>query len=193
MWFLATLFGMTDYVSPLHFFLVKPYVDLSDGMRLCLFSPNGLEDLQLCFIFTLFGLLVVMGWGYNQIFTGRAMMLHLGAFTATIMTANVFFIIIPNQKKVVADLLAGRAPDPALGAQAKQRSLHNNYLTLPVLFLMLSNHYPLAFATPYNWVIASLVFHSDWHEEEFPEEMEEEEYCNLMQRWSSNTHDKWFP
>jgi uncharacterized membrane protein len=106
----------------------------------------------------LFAMLVVMGWAYNQIFTGRAMMLHLGAFTATIMTANVFFIIMPNQRVVVADLKAGRVPDPKYGKIAKLRSTHNNYLTLPVIFLMLSNHYPLAFATDWNWVIASLVF-----------------------------------
>ena len=99
-----------------------------------------------------------MAWGYTQVFTGRAAFLHLGAFTATIMSANVFMIIIPNQKIVVADLMAGRKPDPKYGKIAKQRSLHNNYLTLPVIFLMLSNHYPLAFATQYNWVIASLVF-----------------------------------
>lgn len=106
----------------------------------------------------LFALLVAMGWGYDQIFTGRAMMLHLGAFTATIMSANVFFVIIPNQKIVVEDLKAGRTPDPEYGRVAKLRSTHNNYLTLPVLFLMLSNHYPLAFATKYNWIIAALVF-----------------------------------
>ncbi|CUH53333.1 urate hydroxylase PuuD [Shimia marina] len=106
----------------------------------------------------LFGLLVAMGWGYNQIFTGRAMMLHLGAFTATIMTANVFFIIMPNQRIVVKDLQEGRTPDPKYGKIAKLRSTHNNYLTLPVVFLMLSNHYPLAFATEYNWLIAALVF-----------------------------------
>jgi len=106
----------------------------------------------------LFVLLVIMGWGYNEIFTGRAMMLHLGAFTATIMTANVFFIIMPNQRIVVADLKAGRKPDPKYGKIAKLRSTHNNYLTLPVIFLMLSNHYPLAFGTEYNWVIAALVF-----------------------------------
>ncbi len=106
----------------------------------------------------LYVLLVVMAWGYAQVFSGRAALLHLGAFTATIMTANVFFIIIPNQKIVVADLKAGRTPDPKYGRIAKQRSTHNNYLTLPVIFLMLSNHYPLAFATRYNWVIASLVF-----------------------------------
>ncbi|WP_194097054.1 urate hydroxylase PuuD [Marivivens aquimaris] len=106
----------------------------------------------------LYVILVAMAWGYNQVFTGRAALLHLGAFTATIMSANVFFIIIPNQKIVVADLIAGRKPDPKYGKIAKQRSTHNNYLTLPVIFLMLSNHYPMAFGTEYNWVVASLVF-----------------------------------
>jgi uncharacterized membrane protein len=106
----------------------------------------------------LYVILVAMAWGYTQVFTGRAALLHLGAFTATIMSANVFLIIIPNQKIVVADLKAGRKPDPKYGKIAKQRSTHNNYLTLPVLFLMLSNHYPLVFATEYNWLIASLVF-----------------------------------
>lgn len=106
----------------------------------------------------LYVILVAMAWGYTHVFSGRAALLHLGAFTATIMTANVFLIIIPNQKIVVADLIAGRVPDAKYGKIAKQRSTHNNYLTLPVLFLMLSNHYPLAFATKYNWIIASLVF-----------------------------------
>ncbi|PCH66920.1 MAG: cysteine desulfurase [Rhodobacteraceae bacterium] len=123
--------------------------------RLC---KSGLAERPTLLMVLLFALLVVMGWGYNQIFTGRAMMLHLGAFTATIMTANVFFIIMPNQRIVVADLQAGRTPDPKYGKIAKLRSTHNNYLTLPVIFLMLSNHYPLAFATQYNWIIASLVF-----------------------------------
>ena len=106
----------------------------------------------------LFMLLTAMGWAYTQVFTGRAMMLHLGAFTATIMTANVFFVIMPNQRIVVADLVAGRVPDAQYGRIAKLRSTHNNYLTLPVIFLMLSNHAPLAFATQYNWLIAALVF-----------------------------------
>ena len=123
--------------------------------RLCK-SPLGERPTLLMVL--LFGLLVAMGWGYTQVFTGRAMMLHLGAFTATIMTANVFLIIIPNQKVVVADLKAGRVPDAKYGKIAKLRSTHNNYLTLPVIFLMLSNHYPLAFATEWNWVIAALVF-----------------------------------
>ncbi|MFD0915592.1 urate hydroxylase PuuD [Pseudahrensia aquimaris] len=106
----------------------------------------------------LFFLLVLMAWGYTQVFSGRAAFLHLGAFTATIMSANVFFIIMPNQRIVVADLQAGRKPDAKYGKIAKQRSTHNNYLTLPVLFFMISNHYPLAFATEYNWIIAALVF-----------------------------------
>ncbi len=113
---------------------------------------------QTALMVALFALLVAMSWFYTQVFTGRAALLHLGAFTATIMSANVFFIIIPNQKIVVADLIAGRRPDPKFGKIAKQRSTHNNYLTLPVVFLMLSNHYPLAFATDYNWIIAALVF-----------------------------------
>jgi uncharacterized membrane protein len=106
----------------------------------------------------LFVILTCMSWGYNQIFTGRAALLHLGAFTATIMTANVFMIIMPNQRIVVADLKAGRTPDAKYGKIAKLRSTHNNYLTLPVIFLMLSNHYPLAFGTEYSWIIASLIF-----------------------------------
>ena len=123
--------------------------------RLC---KSGLAEQPTLLMVLLFLLLVAMGYGLNQVFTGRAMMLHLGAFTATIMSANVFFIIIPNQKIVVADLQAGRTPDPKYGKIAKLRSTHNNYLTLPVIFLMLSNHYPLAFATQYNWLIAALVF-----------------------------------
>ena len=73
----------------------------------------------------LFMLLTVMSWGYTQVFTGRAALLHLGAFTATIMSANVFFIIMPNQRIVVADLQAGREPDAKYGKIAKLRSTHN--------------------------------------------------------------------
>ncbi len=106
----------------------------------------------------LFGVLVAMALFYTSVFSGRAALLHLGAFTASIMTGNVFFVIMPNQRIVVADLKAGRVPDAKYGKIAKQRSTHNNYLTLPVIFLMLSNHYPLAFASTWNWLIASLVF-----------------------------------
>ena len=123
-----------------------------------LLCRSRLADNDTTLMLVLYVILVAMAWGYTQIFTGRAAFLHLGAFTATIMSANVFMVIIPNQKIVVADLIAGRKPDPKYGKIAKTRSLHNNYLTLPVLFMMLSNHYPLAFATEFNWIIASLVF-----------------------------------
>lgn len=113
---------------------------------------------QTLLMVALFVVLVAMSYFYTSVFSGRAALLHLGAFTATIMSANVFFIIIPNQKIVVDDLINGRKPDPKFGKIAKQRSTHNNYLTLPVIFMMLSNHYPLAFATQYNWIIAALVF-----------------------------------
>ncbi len=91
---------------------------------------------------------------YVNLFSGRAAFIHIGAFIGTIMAANVFFIIIPNQKKTVAALLEGTAPDPAWGLQAKQRSLHNNYLTLPVLFMMISNHYPIVFGHSLSWLVA---------------------------------------
>ena len=105
-----------------------------------------------------FVFLTVAGWALGNVFTGRAAFIHVGAMTATIMAGNVAMVIIPNQKIVVADLIAGRKPDPIYGQIAKQRSLHNNYFTLPVIFLFLSNHYPLATSTAYSWAIIALVF-----------------------------------
>ena len=130
----------------------------------------------------LYVLLVLLAYGYTQVFSGRATMLHLGAITATIMSGNVFFIIMPNQRVVVADLKAGRKPDPKFGKIAKQRSTHNNYLTLPVIFLMLSTHYPLAFAVEYNWIIASLVFLMG---------VTIRHYFNSMHARSGNPHWTW--
>jgi uncharacterized membrane protein len=99
-----------------------------------------------------FLLAMLASYLFTHLFSGRAAFIHVGAFLGTIMAANVFLIIIPNQKKVVADLVAGRKPDPALGLQAKQRSLHNNYLTLPVVLTMISNHYPMLYQQPYAWL-----------------------------------------
>ena len=98
-----------------------------------------------------FAMAMAAAYLFTHVFSGRAAFVHVGAFLGTIMSANVFFIIIPNQKKVVADLIAGRKPDPALGTQARQRSLHNNYLTLPVVLMMISNHYPMLFNLGYGW------------------------------------------
>jgi uncharacterized membrane protein len=106
---------------------------------------------------TVFVLLVAAAFGLTKLFGGRGALLQLGAMIGTVMVGNVAMNIIPNQRKVVAALIAGQTPDPAYGKSAKQRSLHNNYLTLPVIFLMLSNHYPLAFASRWNWVIAAIV------------------------------------
>jgi uncharacterized membrane protein len=115
----------------------------------------GRDDTRLALVGFIF--LVALAWGFTHAFSGRGAFIQMGALIGTMMVANVFVIIIPNQKRIVAALLAGAAPDPALGKQAKQRSVHNNYLTLPVVFLMLSNHYPLFFATRYNWLIFAIV------------------------------------
>ena len=93
----------------------------------------------------------------DSLFNARAAYMHVGAIIGTVMVANVFFIIIPNQRKVVADLIAGRTPDPALGAAAKQRSLHNNYMTLPVLFIMISQHYPMTYGAERPWLVLALL------------------------------------
>ena len=118
-------------------------------------SPLGRNDAALAGIGFLF--LVVLSYVFTLIFSGRGAYMQMGALIGTMMVANVFVVIIPNQRKVVDALRAGQEPDPELGREAKQRSLHNNYLTLPVLFVMIGNHYPLAFATKWNWLILAIV------------------------------------
>ena len=108
-------------------------------------------------ISSIFILITVMSWAYSEIFSYRGAFMQIGTVLGTIMVANVLMIIIPGQKKVVASLLANEIPDPIHGAIAKQRSLHNNYLTLPVIFIMISNHYPLIYATKYSWIIISII------------------------------------
>ena len=105
----------------------------------------------------LFLAIVGVVWLYDLVYTGRGAFLQAGAMIATLMTGNVLLVIIPNQRVVVADLKAGRAPNPEYGRIAKLRSTHNNYLTLPVLFLMMSNHYPMTFATEWNWAMVAAV------------------------------------
>jgi uncharacterized membrane protein len=94
-----------------------------------------------------------LAWGLCQLFSGRAAYILFGATLGTIMVANVFFVIIPGQKKMVAAAECGEAPDPAYGSRAKLRSVHNTYFTLPVLFVMTSNHYAMTYSHEYNWVI----------------------------------------
>jgi uncharacterized membrane protein len=98
-----------------------------------------------------------MAWASYQILSPRGAFMQIGVTLGTIMVANVLLIIIPGQKKVVAQLIAKETPNPNFGIKAKQRSLHNNYLTLPVIFIMIGNHYPTAYATSYSWLIIGIV------------------------------------
>jgi len=118
-------------------------------------SPVGSSNLALGTFW--FACLLFAASLLDSLFNARAAYMHVGAIVGTAMVANVFFIIIPNQKKVVADLIAGRTPDPALGAAAKQRSLHNNYMTLPVLFIMISAHYPMTYGAQRPWLVLALL------------------------------------
>ena len=118
---------------------------------------SGLSSHELPFAIGGYIFLVVLTYAFTHVLSGRGAFNQIGAIIGTIMVANVFTLIIPNQKKVVAALLAGQTPDPKYGKQSKERSVHNNYLTLPVVFLMISNHYPLIFGTRFNWLIAAIV------------------------------------
>ena len=118
-------------------------------------SPLGRKDALLAAVG--FAFLVALSYAFTKVFSARGAFMQIGALIGTIMAANVLMVIIPGQRQVVADLIAGRAPDPVHGQRGKQRSTHNNYLTLPVVFVMISNHYPLAYATRFSWVILALV------------------------------------
>jgi uncharacterized membrane protein len=101
----------------------------------------------------LLALTTLAAWGCTELFAPRAAYLQVGAMLGTIMVANVFFVIIPAHREVVRAAESGLEPDPDLGAEAKRRSVHNNYLTLPVVFAMLSNHFPSAYGHSYSWVV----------------------------------------
>jgi uncharacterized membrane protein len=118
---------------------------------------TGLAAHELPFALGGYVFLVALTYAFTHALSGRGAFNQIGAIIGTIMVANVFAVIIPNQKKIVAALLAGETPDPKLGKAGKERSVHNNYLTLPVVVLMISNHYPLLFATRFNWLIVAIV------------------------------------
>jgi uncharacterized membrane protein len=118
---------------------------------------SRLADHELALVIGGYIFLVALTYAFTHVLSGRGAFNQIGAIIGTIMVANVFLVIIPNQKKTVKALLAGQPPDPQLGKVGKQRSVHNNYLTLPVIVLMISNHYPLLFATRYNWAIVAIV------------------------------------
>ena len=98
-------------------------------------------------------LLIAIIWWFHQWFSSRAAYIHVGAVMGTLMVGNVWRRIIPSQTKLVEAVKAGKNPDPSLGLKAKQRSIHNNYMTLPVVFIMISNHFPSTFAHQTNWLI----------------------------------------
>ncbi|TRX73306.1 urate hydroxylase PuuD [Pseudomonas mangiferae] len=101
----------------------------------------------------LFLLIVAAAWGFSRVFSGRAAYIHVGALIGTIMVGNVFRIIMPAQRALVRAIEENRVPDPALPAKGLLRSRHNNYFTLPVLFIMISNHFPSSYGSPHNWLI----------------------------------------
>ena len=115
-------------------------------------SPIGEKTVPLAI--AVFAEIAAFTFFYHGVFSDRAAFLHVGALIGTIMASSVFFVIIPNQKKAMAEMMAGRKPDPRYGKIAAQRSLHNNYLTLPVIFMMVSNHYPIMFGHPWSPLIA---------------------------------------
>jgi uncharacterized membrane protein len=98
-------------------------------------------------------LIAATAFGVSKVFSGRAAYLQVGAMLGTIMAWNVFFVIIPGQRKLVEAKERGEAPDPRYGREGKQRSVHNNYFTLPVLFIMISNHYPMTYGHRYAWLV----------------------------------------
>ena len=123
-----------------------------------LLCRSPLAGLPTALIVVGLALVTALAWGLTQLFSARAAYLHVGAALGTIMAANVFRVIIPAQRDMVAALSAGAAPDAARGRQGALRSLHNNYLTLPVLFVMVSNHYPATYGNPWGWAILAVLF-----------------------------------
>lgn len=118
-------------------------------------SPLGRSNAAIAVV--VFGLLTLLSWELSRTLGGRAAFIQMGTSIGTIMAANVFFVIIPGQRRMVEAMKAGRKPDPMDGKRGKQRSVHNNYFTLPVVFLMISNHYSAIFAHPHAWAVLALI------------------------------------
>jgi uncharacterized membrane protein len=118
-------------------------------------SPLGQRDGL--FGIVIFALIVLAAYALSKLLSGRAAYIHVGAMIGTIMVANVLMVIIPGQRKLVEAMKAGRSPDPIYGMRGKQRSVHNNYFTLPVLFIMISNHYAMTYNHAYNWLVLAAI------------------------------------
>ncbi len=121
-------------------------------------SKLGQKDLPFGIVMFLF--LVASAYVLNKYLSGRAAYIHVGAMIGTMMVANVLMLIIPGQRKMVDAMMAGQKPDPVHGLKAKQRSVHNNYFTLPVLFIMISNHYAMTYRHEHAWAVLAVIMAS---------------------------------
>ena len=122
-----------------------------------LLCRSRLGEHDLWFGVVMFGLLVAAAWVLTKFLSGRAAYIHVGAMIGTMMVGNVLMLIIPGQRKMVNAMMAGRMPDPIHGKKAKQRSVHNNYFTLPVLFIMISNHYAMTYRHDHAWLVLAVI------------------------------------
>lgn len=118
-------------------------------------SPLGKREGLLGLVMFVF--IVAVTYLLTHLLSGRAAYIHVGAMIGTIMVGNVLMVIIPGQRKLVAAMQAGRAPDPIHGRRGKQRSVHNNYFTLPILFIMISNHYAMTYTHAYSWLVLAAI------------------------------------
>jgi len=128
---------------------------------LLMLSPLGKNEKV--FAILAYTLIVLISFGLTRVFSGRAAYIHVGALFGTIMAANVWMRILPAQRKMIAALNAGKKPDDALSAQAKLRSKQNTFMAVPVVFIMISNHFPgVTYGERYNWAILSLLILVGW-------------------------------
>jgi len=124
-------------------------------------SPLGRNEKL--FAVVAYALIVALSFGLTRVFSARAAYLHVGALFGTIMAANVWMHILPSQKRMIAALNAGRKPDERLAARAKLRSKQNTFLAVPVVFIMISHHYPgVTYGDRYNWIILSVLILLGW-------------------------------
>ncbi len=162
---------ITLYLAPTLFLIDTTVADISPALAISIgigsivlswlvydqLCKTTLVENNILFFGIIFTLLTIEAYFLTQIFSAKAAFIHVGAIIGTIMVANVFFGIIPSQKKMVAALEAGEKPNPITGKIGYQRSFHNNYFTLPVLFIMISGHYPATFGSELNWLILAAI------------------------------------
>lgn len=133
------------------------FITLGYGLYRALCKSTLVKN-GLAFTFTIILLIALFAWGLDKVFTDRAVYIHIGALIGTCMAGNVYHIIMPSQRYMVTEVEAGRIPDPTPGMNAKQVSVHNNYATLPIIFIMISNHASFTFSHEFGWLILVALF-----------------------------------